>query len=166
MSNEIWKQIPMFPTYAASNTGKIKNIKRDKEIAQTDVDIRQYKNVSISYKNKAYTKKVSRLVWAAFHGCECPETVDHIDGNVANNHIDNLQCLTMKDNTHRRRSYAKTNKYKLSDDKKREILTKYLDGVSVWNISREYSIPPNYLYTTFKRGSWNHLCWKDDTENI
>ena len=31
---EIWKQIPMYPTYAASNLGRIKNIKKDKLIIE------------------------------------------------------------------------------------------------------------------------------------
>ena len=69
-NKEIWRQIPMFPTYAASNLGRIKNIKRDTIIAQSDTDNRQYQKVCISYKNKPYTKKVARLVWAAFNGCE------------------------------------------------------------------------------------------------
>jgi len=66
----------------------------------------------------------------------------------------------------RRTTYSKTiNKYNLDDDKRKEILTKRLNGVSVWKLSYEYNIPTNYLYTTFKRGSWNHLCWNNDTEN-
>ena len=156
----------MFPTYAASNLGRIKNIKRDTIIAQSDTDNRQYQKVCISYKNKPYTKKVARLVWAAFNGCECPETIDHIDGDVLNNKIENLACISNKENCAKKNIYRKNiNKYNLTDDIRREILTKYLNGISVWHLSYEYQIPTNYLYTTFKRGSWKHLCWKDDTEN-
>lgn len=165
-NQEIWRQIPMFPTYAASNLGRIKNIKRDTIIAQSDVDSRQYQKVGISYKNKPYTKKVSRLVWAAFNDCECPDTIDHIDGNVLNNNIENLQCISNKLNNMKKNTYSKRiNKYNLDDDKRKEILTKRLNGVSVWKLSYEYHIPTNYLYTTFKRGSWNHLCWNNDTQN-
>ena len=166
MNNEIWKQIPMFPTYAASNLGRIKNIKRDTIIAQSDTDNRQYQKVCISYRNKPYTKKVARLVWAAFNEYECPLTIDHIDGNNTNNKIENLACISNRANCMKKNIYSKRiNKYNLDDDKKREILTKRLNGVSVWTLSYEYKIPSNYLYTTFKRGSWNHLCWNNDTNN-
>lgn len=164
---EIWKQIPMFPTYAASNLGRIKNIKKDKIMSTGKIDVmRDYQKVCISYKNKPYTKKVARLVWAAFNGCECPETINHIDGNPLNNNINNLECISIKDNCGKKNIYRnKDNKYNLDDDKRREILQKYKNGISVWNLAIEYKIPTNYLYTTFKRGSWKHLCWKDDTEN-
>jgi hypothetical protein len=167
MSNqEIWKQIPMFPTYAASNLGRIKNIKRNTIMAQSDFDNRHYQKVGISYKNKKYTKKVSRLVWAAFNECDCPQTIDHIDGDVLNNKIENLACISNKENCMKKNIYnKKINKYNLDDDKRRDILTKRLNGVSVWKLSYEYQIPTNYLYTTFKRGSWNHLCWNNDTNN-
>jgi hypothetical protein len=163
---EIWKQIPMFPTYAASNLGRIKNINKDRIMAQSPVDDRDYQKVCISYKNKPYTKKVSRLVWAAFNDCDCPDTIDHIDGNPKNNNITNLRCISGRLNCMLKHNYnKKINKFNLDDDKKKEILTKRLEGVSVWKLSREYKIPSNYLYTTFKRGSWNHLCWNNDTIN-
>jgi len=166
MSNqEIWRQIPMFPTYAASNLGRIKNIKRDTIMAQSDNCSRQYQKVCISYKNKPYTKKVARMVWAAFNDCDCPDTIDHIDGNVLNNNIENLNCISNRLNNMKKTIYPKRiNKYNLDDNKRREILTKRLNGVSVWKLSYEYNIPTNYLYTTFKRGSWNHLCWNNDTQ--
>lgn len=164
---EIWKLIPMFPTYAASNLGRIKNIKRDTIIKQSDIDSRRYQKVCLSYKNKVYTKKVSRLVWSAFNECECEYTIDHIDGNVLNNNIENLTCITIKENCNKKNIYrSKNNKYNLDDTKRKEILTKYRNGVSVWKLSFEYGVPCNYLYTTFKRGSWNHLCWNEDTNNI
>lgn len=165
---EIWKQIPMFPTYAASNLGRIKNINKDKIMTQKENDItREYQRVALSYKNKPYNKKVARLVWAAFNGGECEQTINHIDGNPRNNHINNLECISNQENCAKKNIYRKrTNKYNLDDDKKREILQQYLNGEkSIWKLAVENGIPSNYLYTTIQRGSWKHLCWKDDTEN-
>ena len=165
---EIWKQIPMYPTYAASNLGRIKNIKKDKIMTQGKNDVnRDYQKVCISYRNKPYTKKVSRLVWAAFNDCECELTINHIDGDPINNNINNLECISNKDNCGKKNIYRKRiNKYNLDDCKRKDILIAYLTKEkSVWELAHEYKIPSNYLYTTFNRGSWNHLCWKNDTIN-
>ena len=165
--SEVWKTIPMFPTYEASNTGKIKNSRRNKLITQTSIDSRNYQRVCISYENKPYTKRVARLIWAAFNGCDCAETIDHIDGNVQNNNIENLRCVSNKENCKNRDNYGmKINKYNLDDNKKREIIRAYkTKEKSVWKLSLEYNIPNNYLYTTIKRGSWEHLWIQEDTIN-
>lgn len=156
----------MFPTYAASNTGKIKNIKRNTLVKQSAHDVRDYQRVCISYENKKYTKKVSRMIWAAFNGCECDKVVSHIDGNVMNNNITNLECVTPKENSARRDIYSK-NCYDLNDVIKKEIITAYKNKTkSVWKLSKEYNIPETYLYTTFKRGSWEHLWITNDTLNL
>lgn len=45
-----------------------------------------------------YTKyRVHRIVFKMFHGKE-PVTVDHIDGNTANNKIENLRAATYREN--------------------------------------------------------------------
>lgn len=167
-NQEIWKQIPMFPTYAASNLGRIKNIKKDKIMAQKENDVtRDYQRVSISYKNKPYTKKVARLIWAAFNQCECKQTINHIDGNPKNNQINNLECISMKENCMKKNIYRqRENKFGLTDDTRKQIMEEYHQGTTPYKLSIKYNLPSNYLYMTFKRGSWEHLCWKDDIENI
>lgn len=50
--------------------------------------------------NKIVSKRVHRLVWETFKG-EIPEgmQIDHIDGNPENNRLDNLRCVTPKENS-------------------------------------------------------------------
>lgn len=165
---EVWKQIPMFPTYAASNLGRIKNIKKDKIMAQSKNDsTREYRKVCLSYLNRPYTKKVARLIWAAFNGCECSKTINHIDGNPNNNHINNLECISNQENCAKKHIYKdEINKYNLTDEIRLKIINEYGEGKNIYQLSKKYKLPSNYLYTTFARGSWNHLCWKNDTENI
>lgn len=164
--NQIWKTIPSFPIYEASNDGKIRHIRKGNILSQLSNDIRGYQNVSIFYKGKAYTKKVSRLVWEAFNGCECANVIDHIDNDVFNNNISNLQCVSHKQNSAKRSNYKKSNKYGLTLEKKKYIINHLLNKtMSVWNISKETKIPPNYLYTILQRGTWNHLWIRTNTTN-
>jgi len=167
MEQEIWKIIPMYPTYEASNLGRIRNKKRGTIMKQLSSDIRGYQRVSLSYRNKPYTRKVARLVWSAFNGCDCEFFIDHKDNNVFNNNIENLQCITPKQNSLKRTIYGnKLNRYDLDDEKRKEIITSIREGSkTVWQISKEYRIPPNYLYTTLQRKSWDHLWTKENTEN-
>lgn len=44
-------------------------------------------------------KKTHRLVYEAFHGAIDPrKVIDHIDGDRLNNKLDNLQCITQREN--------------------------------------------------------------------
>ena len=53
----------------------------------------------------------SRLVWEAEHGPIPPgHIIDHIDGDIHNNSLDNLQCITYSQNTGR--SNSQRGKYK------------------------------------------------------
>lgn len=163
---EIWKQIPSFPNYEASNTGKIRRALNGHILKQRDIDTRKYQIVCIWYNKKKYTKKVARLVWSAFNGCECNETIDHIDRIKTNNSINNLRCISSKENSKNRTIYNEKNKYNLKDEDKINIIRNYRLGI--WKISyiaEKYEIPNNYLFMTFRRGSWDKL-WKQQTIEI
>lgn len=58
-----------------------------------------YLKVVICKFKRSHNFFVHRIVYEAFHG-PIPDgvTVDHIDGNKLNNHIDNLQLLSVRDN--------------------------------------------------------------------
>jgi hypothetical protein len=170
MNNEIWKVIPLYPNYEASNTGKIRRLLNGKELKQAGSDIRNYQVVTLFTNGKKYNKKVARLVYQAFNGCECEFTIDHIDRNKLNNNLDNLRCITNRENCQNRTIYKTKNKYNLSKQDKINIVLAYDNGEkSSWKLSREYKVPPNYLLTTLKRGTWHKLCQEQqnqDTENI
>lgn len=63
MNNEIWKVIPLYPNYEASNTGKIRRLLNGKELKQAGSDIRNYQVVTLFTNGKKYNKKVARLVY-------------------------------------------------------------------------------------------------------
>lgn len=49
--------------------------------------------------NKIISKRLHRLIWETFNG-EIPKgmQIDHIDGNPKNNNLNNLRCVTAKEN--------------------------------------------------------------------
>lgn len=106
---EVWKDIPGYYPYQASNLGRIRNnkpivskkAKGRKEALKTKITKNGYEEVSISIEGKPYTKSVHRLVALAF--IENPDNkpeVDHIDANPLNNKVENLRWVTREENLH------------------------------------------------------------------
>ena len=118
---EIWKPIPDYEGYyEASNTGKIRSVERTIVLKDRNGNPRPsiYKSRVLSPHTKTYARNgkprlqivlskhcktksmdVHKLVALAFiqnpHGYE---TINHIDGNSLNNHADNLEWTTRKEN--------------------------------------------------------------------
>lgn len=108
---EEWKDINGFENYQISNTGKIRNIKRNKELTPC-ISNNGYAVVNLRSSSKTHTTYIHRLI--AEHFLDTPNEeqtlwayntvygkvqVNHIDGNKLNNHIDNLEWSTGKENT-------------------------------------------------------------------
>lgn len=103
--NEIesnWK--PVFgweDRYAANEAGQIKSLNTGLILAQS-VSSQGYLFINREWivAGKRFRKKllVHRLIWSAFNGdCEgC--TLDHIDRNKCNNHLNNLRVVTKSQN--------------------------------------------------------------------
>ena len=97
---EEWRPIADFPGYEVSNQGRVKSFKRGKEeILQPSFDRNRYLSVRISVDNKLYTKRVHRLVCAAFlPNPENKPQVDHINHIRHDNCIENLRWATKSEN--------------------------------------------------------------------
>jgi len=147
-----WKVIPEYPNYEASNTGEIRRKLNGVQLNQ-NLDDREYLTVMLFTNKKKYKKRVARLVWSAFAGCECSETVDHIDRNKINNHVSNLRCVSRSENSKNRDSYSnKTNKYDLTEEKKLTLFKSYKNGeITSYRIYKDYGIPSNYFFEMLKR---------------
>lgn len=104
---EIWKDIPGFHGYQASNLGRIKSLKYGKEkfIGSKTKMPNGYVRCNIHIKNKTYT--IGRLILSAFirpsnNGEEC----DHIDRNPENNNLSNLRWVSRTENLLNRGNYG------------------------------------------------------------
>lgn len=101
---EQWKYVEEYDNkYAVSNYGRVKSFQGIKErILKQNQTHDGYAIIVMCIKNKPKSFRVSRLVAKYF--IENPNNypqVDHIDENRLNNHVDNLQWLSARDNTTR-----------------------------------------------------------------
>lgn len=113
---EIWKDIKGYEgLYQVSNYGRVKSLGRKKGGGLGDrylgnVDKQGYIRVTLSKGGKIKNWQIHRLVYEVFCG-EIPANmvINHKDENPSNNHIDNLEICTPKENA----NYGNRN-YKLS----------------------------------------------------
>jgi hypothetical protein len=86
--------------YQVSNFGRVKSLKHGKErILKPAIGTRGYLQNELSTNGNRKNWALHRLVALAFIGNpENKPQINHIDGNKINNHIDNLEWVTRKEN--------------------------------------------------------------------
>lgn len=113
---ELWKAIPGFNgKYEVSNYGKVRNVKRNR-LLSGNIGSGGYLRVDLmTGKDTHKNFRVHKLVAMAFLDhipCGLHMTVDHIDFNKLNNHSDNLQLISLRDNNIKSAiKYKKTSLY-------------------------------------------------------
>lgn len=135
MEDEVWKDIPGYEPYQASNLGRIRNGKKGKTEnckklgtpLKTRVTERGYEELKLSINKQRVHMLVHRLVALAFiPNPDNKQFVDHIDTNRLNNNVSNLRWTTISENANNPNTIA--NRYKSSDidklinDKRNQIL--------------------------------------------
>lgn len=96
---EEWKIVIENPTYSVSNYGRVINNKTNR-LLKLDTN-QKYVRVSFNDKKHYY---VHRLVYCTFNNDYDLKdfVIDHIDFDPSNNHLDNLQKITVTENNLRR----------------------------------------------------------------
>lgn len=102
LAGEIWKPIPCFGLYEASNFGRIRslNYKKSKiiKVLTPAISTDGYLKTMLLNDNGIYKSwTVHKFVALAFYG-ESSKEINHIDGNKTNNNIDNLEYCTRSEN--------------------------------------------------------------------
>lgn len=98
-----WKPIKDFEGYFINELGQVKSIrscKGTKEIILKDSKNQQgYKTISMIKNGKVYTKTLHRLLMETFKpNKDNLPCINHIDGNILNNSLDNLEWCTYSHN--------------------------------------------------------------------
>jgi hypothetical protein len=115
MKTEIWSKIDNYEgIYEVSNYGRIKSLSRNilkKGVCTIDESILNgtmsngYLTVKLSKNGNYETKSIHQLVAIAFLNhfpCKHELVVNHKDFNRKNNHVDNLEIITNRENTNKK----------------------------------------------------------------
>lgn len=135
--NIIWKQT-QYKNYEVSNTGAVRNINKRNPL-DPKPGTNGYKKVCIAMGKgqNGVTREVHRIVAETFiPNSKSGLVVDHIDGDKLNNHIDNLQWVTQKQNM-QKATRKSTNEPRLTKSQIDEIIVSRKDGKSFNKITKE-----------------------------
>lgn len=143
IDGEIWKRIPNYTNYEASDMGRI----REGEFVVT---VLSNGNGYLKVRMKSdsgiiKTQLIHRLVLMAHVGMSSL-SVNHIDLNRSNNNLENLEYVTLKENIHHSiRCGVQWGRPGMKLDIKREIQNSYLAGVKQSDLARKYNISRQYI---------------------
>jgi hypothetical protein len=97
--SEIWKPCFNYENkYEVSNTGKIRKTKTKRELVG-HISRKGYRRVSLSKENKNINQTIHRLIIQSFIGDMPNKVVNHKNGIKTDNRIDNLEWVTISENT-------------------------------------------------------------------
>lgn len=157
-----WKKVDGFNgTYYVSKCGLFKSVNHSCKckngktriqygrILKQDVSKKGYLQVSLNFGKQKLHTGIHRMVALAFiPNPENKPQVNHIDGNKLNNHADNLEWCTnkenqihaVKNNLHNPNYGEKHHMAKLTNSEAEEIRNRFNKGVTLKTVSLEYGI--------------------------
>lgn len=91
------KKHPVFTDYRVSKTGEVWSIRRNKKLSPATVGP-GYQRVNLKLNKKNYSKYIHRLVLETYKGEANGKVCNHIDFNVKNNNLENLEWITQGEN--------------------------------------------------------------------
>lgn len=153
---------PVYTNYLVYKDGKIFSLKYQKFIGFKDKDGYITITVGNKYRRKAYQLVMD--VW----GQPAPKhmiypTIDHIDGDVSNNHINNLQWLSRSDNLAKSHKFnprvgIKHGKSKLTNKDIKTIRKLYsTNNYTLAELGRKYKVSYQHIKRIVSGKQWKHI---------
>lgn len=161
---EVWRPIPGYERdYEVSNFGRVWSyFKYDYIVCKGDKN--GYLRVALVADRIPKTKKIHRLVLSTFKpilGWE-KKQVNHKDCNKKNNHLDNLEWVTCKENNRHARanvefkSVAGLKNYaaKFTPENLKDIADMYLSGIKCTRIAKKHDVCVGAIYELIRGVSY------------
>lgn len=145
--DETWHLVPDFLAYEVSDHGQVRSWKGKVPKLLRQIPRKSGHLYLFLYRNnRSHKRYVHRLVLEAFRGPAGPdEECRHLDGNPANNRLDNLAWGTAQQNTDDKRRHGtipegeQVRAHKLTEEQVREIRARY-PAESSRVLARKYNV--------------------------
>lgn len=136
---EEWRVIEEYPDYEVSSLGRTRHRPRQRLLKQW-VTRKGYATTCLGFGNAG--RRVHQLVLIAFRGQRPPGMfARHLDGNPANNRVDNLAWGTQSENEIDKRAHGKMKRgHKLSLLHVHALLALHAQGVRATHLSKMFGI--------------------------
>ena len=171
LTKELWKEIPGFKGYEISNYGNVKSYKnrhglKDKpHKISTKIEKSRYSKISLMLNGVRVSKSLHVLVLET-HKTLRPKGMVccHNDGDMRNNHIDNLRWDTVKNNcadkwlhgTEQIGERIGTSKLKeVNIPEIRRLRSE--KKLTHREISKKYNVSPQTIWHVLKGNTWSHV---------
>lgn len=161
----IWVTLKQTNKYEVNINGEVRN-KRTKRFTKSNPDKDGYLKVVLYHDEKRRNYFVHRLIAEAFIlNPENKPVVNHIDGNVKNNTLSNLEWATIKENVNhaykmglcKGRPGNKHHNVKLTENDILEIKKLVKQKIPRKIIAKMFNIHKNHIYRLIVGSRWKHL---------
>ena len=178
MEEERWRKAVGYEGwYDVSDWGRVKRVKAASgtqvgRILKTPIDDHGYQQVNLYKNGKNHSVKVQRLVTDAFIG-PCPEGLqrNHIDGDKTNNHVENLEYVTTRENLRHARMTGlmavrgeDNGSSKLTEEKVHDIRRRLLNKEQHKSIADSLGVSVSAINAVSSGQNWAWLKEEDDDE--
>lgn len=168
-STERWRPVKGYEgKYEVSDRGRVKSLGHyrysDAGILKPFFHKFGYPRVTLWANGVSHGRAIHTLVLEAFVGPRpAPCVCDHRDGSPANNHLQNLQWVTQKENVRRGQQSAAIRgvgncNAKLTEKIVLHIRNSWADGRETQrSMARRYGVTPSLISAVVRRRIWTHV---------